>query len=106
VVEPHVVPGAYKAHDGAPLQTPVRPHEFAPSSGHSLSGSVPAATLSHTPSEPPPFFAALHAWHVPVHGESQQYPSTQLLLEHWRVREHTAPFVCAATHLLVPASQK
>ncbi len=46
---------------------------------HSLSGSVSAATLPQVPSAPPPFLAALQAWHLPVHAVLQHTPSTQKL---------------------------
>lgn len=49
---------------------------------HSLSG-LPYRTMGlHVPSAPCPFFAAVHAIHVPVHALSQQTPSTQNPLAH------------------------
>jgi len=66
---------------------------------HSLSGSVPAATVPQVPSEPPPFLAALHAWHLPVQDVLQHTPSTQKLT----LMGHTVPpqqFTEAATHEL------
>ena len=45
--------------------------------GHSLSGSVPAATKPHVPSLPAPFFAAVHAWQTPEQAVLQHTPSTQ-----------------------------
>ena len=68
---------------------------------HSLSGSVPGAIAPHEPLEPPPFFAALHAWQSPEQGLLQQNPSTQLPLAHWEAAVHAVPFV--ATH--APALQ-
>ena len=44
--------------------------------------------LVHVPSEP----ESLHDWHVPPHDELQQYPSTQLPVEHWFVAEQVLPF--------------
>jgi hypothetical protein len=38
--------------------------------------------LPHVPLLPEPLSAALHAWHKPLHGVSQQTPSTQLPLVH------------------------
>jgi hypothetical protein len=59
---------------------------------HSLSGSVPGATAPQEPFDPPPFFAALHAWHRPEQGRLQQNPSTQLPLEHSAPVAHVVPF--------------
>ena len=60
-------------HAPEPLQSPL---------AHSLSGSVAAAIFPHVPFEPLPFLTVVHAWHVPVHAESQQTPSVQKPLEH------------------------
>lgn len=60
----------------APLQKPSVAQLLA-TGVQSLPGSVPAATLPHTPSAPEPFFAALHAWHAPAQAVLQHTPSTQ-----------------------------
>jgi len=44
-----------------PSQEPSLPQLAVPSSGHSLSGSEPAAAFAQTPSTPAPFLAALQA---------------------------------------------
>ena len=59
-----------------PLQKPLVTQLLA-DGVQSLPGSVPAATLPHTPSAPPPFSAALHAWHGPLQAVLQQTPSAQ-----------------------------
>ena len=66
VVAPQLVPEAYCSHEPAPLHMPSRLQEAAPSSGHSLSGSVPLAIDAHVPFDPEPFLAAEQAWHVPA----------------------------------------
>jgi hypothetical protein len=66
-----------------------------------VSGSVPGRDAPHEPFEPPPFFAALHAWQSPEQGLLQQNPSTQLPLAHSEATVHAVPFV--ATH--APALQ-
>lgn len=58
---------------------------------HSSSGSVLMAMLPHAPSAPLPFFAAVHAWHVPVQGPLQHTPSTQLPVTHSTPLEHACP---------------
>ena len=45
-----------------------------------MSGSRPLPMVPQEPSDPLPFFAAVHAWHVAVHAELQQTPSAQLKL--------------------------
>lgn len=60
----------------APLQKPSVTQLLA-AGVQSLPGSVPAATLPHTPSEPPPFKAALQAWQGPLQAVLQHSPSTQ-----------------------------
>ncbi|MCI0437111.1 MAG: hypothetical protein L0271_26250 [Gemmatimonadetes bacterium] len=70
---------------------PVRPQLVADSAAHSLSGSAFAATLPQTPFAPLPFFVALHAWHRPAHGLSQQTPSTHCPVAHCPVRLHASP---------------
>jgi hypothetical protein len=62
-----------------------------------LSGSVLTATLSQTPSAPPPFLAALHAWQAPVQTWSQHTPSTHLPLTHCVVDVQAAPFALSET---------
>lgn len=91
VVLPQLVPGAYLAQAPLPSQEPLRPQLAAPSSAHSPSGSEAAATLPQAPFVPAPFLAALHAWHVPAHGESQHTPSTQLPLTHCWLPVQAAP---------------
>jgi hypothetical protein len=53
--------------------------------------------LAHTPFVPPPFLAAVHARHVPVHASLQQTPSTQKPLAHTLLPVHAAPM--ASKHL-------
>jgi hypothetical protein len=43
-----------------------------------------------------------HDWHVPLHALSQQYPSTQLPVEHSVLSEHESPFAFRGAHV-VPA---
>jgi len=85
----HIVPTANS-------QAPEPLHSFA---GHSLSGSVFAVTDPQVPFVPP-VFAALHAWHVPLHVESQQNESMQLLLMHCVAIAHIAPLL--ASHAPAP----
>src|SRR3954465_4509312 len=61
LVAPQLVPGTYSSQDAEPLHEPSRLHVPAPSSGHSLSGSLPARTLPHVPSLPDPFLVAVQA---------------------------------------------
>jgi hypothetical protein len=77
VAEAHTtaVPG-YPAHAPAPSQVPGAPQVPVPAV-HSLSGSNPARIAPQTPSFPCPFFAAVHASHVPLQALSQQTPSAQ-----------------------------
>ena len=88
---PQLVPIAQYAHARCPSHDPVVPHVLDAWSAHSSSGSVPDTMAPHTPSAPPPFFAALHASHAPVHAVSQQYPSTQCPPVH----SASAPHACA-----------
>jgi hypothetical protein len=76
------------------LQTPAPLQVSAPA--HSLSGSVLAAMLPQVPSEPEPFFAAVHAWQVPPHALLQQTKSTHCPLEHSPLIEHASPFAKSA----------
>jgi hypothetical protein len=73
-----VIPAAYFWHppEADPLQKPVLPHDAAPSSTHSLSGSVATLTAAQMPSVPP-VFAAVQALQAAVQAVSQQTPSTQ-----------------------------
>jgi hypothetical protein len=74
---PQIVPAAQSAQAPEPLQVPVVPQVAAAVAAHSLSGSLPATIAPQTPSLPCPFFAAVQAWHVPLHAELQQTPSAQ-----------------------------
>jgi hypothetical protein len=65
-------------------------------------GSVPALTGRHSPFGRP-VSALLHARQVPVHGESQQKPFTQLPDVHSAVREQANPFGLSGAQL--PAAQ-
>ena len=100
VVDPHDVLDAYSAHAPPPLHVPVVPHVDDACCAHSASGSSPAPTFPQTPLPPLPFFAALHAWHAPVHGESQQYPSTHRPFAHWPSAAHAlSPSRSFAAHV-------
>lgn len=72
-----VLDGQY-AHEPVPLHDPVKPQVEDDDAAHSLSGSWPLGMFEQVPSDP----ASLHDWHEPPHDELQQYPSTQLPLEH------------------------
>lgn len=54
-----------------------------------------------SPSIPPPFFAAEHAWHAPVQALLQQTPSTQLPVVHSLPAVQVAPLVFFGTHVLI-----
>lgn len=54
------------------------------------------------PSVPEPFFAAVHAWQVPLHGALQHTPSTQLPVRHWLPAPHAVPLAFFATHAPPP----
>src|SRR5262245_17382459 len=73
---------------------------------HSASGSVLLAMLPHVPLDPLPFFAAVHAWQVPVHVVSQHTPSTQAAVvdpSHSRqLASRQSPPPPAAARLQVP----
>ena len=94
---PHDVPAGQYAHVRLPSHDPVVPQLLAGWSAQSPSGSVPDATAPHTPSAPPPFFAALHASHAPAHAVSQHTPSTQLPLVHSLPALHALPPVPRVT---------
>jgi hypothetical protein len=91
VVAPHTVPEAYCRQAPAPLQKPSVPHELAPWSAHSESGSVPPAIEPQVPFEPEPFLAAVQAWHAPVQAALQHTPSTQKFEAHAAFDEHDDP---------------
>jgi hypothetical protein len=105
VVAPQAVPLGYRRHAPAPEQKPSCLQESEPSFVQSLSGSVPAPTLSQTPSCPELFLSALHAWHVPVHGESQHTPSTQLPVTHCVLEVHARPLAWSGSQVAVVALQ-
>jgi hypothetical protein len=83
-------------HVPAPLQTPVVPHDEGAKSGHSASGSAPAATGPQTPSAPEPFFVVEHATQLDVQAVSQQTPSTQKPETHSADPVQAAPFPIGA----------
>ena len=93
---PQAVPTAQYAHAGvaAPSHQPSCPQVAVESWLHSLSGSVRVGMDVQAPFAPPDL-ALLHAWHSPAHAELQQYPSTQLPLEHCAARVHWEP--CASS---------
>jgi hypothetical protein len=79
-------------HARLPLQTPVPcVPETHIEAGHSTSGSVPSGMGQHTPLVWL-VFAALHAWHVPVHAALQQRPSVQNPLAQSPFAVHGSPF--------------
>jgi hypothetical protein len=100
-LSPHTVPEAYFRHAPAPSHMPSFAHVDGESIEQSLSASVPAFTLSHTPSLPPPFFAALHASQAPPQVWSQHTPSTQLPLMHCEPDAHGFPFAWSGTQWLL-----
>jgi hypothetical protein len=57
----HTTPTPCFAQAPEPSQTPVVPQVETGWAAHSLSGSIPAPMLPQTPSEPAPFFSAVHA---------------------------------------------
>jgi hypothetical protein len=70
----HTVPDAYLRQAPTPSQKPSVPQLGAPASVHWPSGSCPAGTLVHEPTEP----ARLQARQVPVQAEAQQTPCAQV----------------------------
>lgn len=90
------VPATYLRHAPAP-HVPSLPHVDTASGAHSLSGSVPAATLPHVPFVPPPFFAAEHATQTPLQAVAQHTVSTQNPLA------HPVPQGCPFLFLQTPA---
>ena len=100
---PHpVLATAFGAHAPLPLQNPGASQSPC-GSGHSLSGSLPATMLPHTPSTPVPLIVALHAMHAPAHAVSQQTPSTHDLWRHAFDVAHAAPSSSFGPHM--PAAQ-
>jgi hypothetical protein len=79
------------------------PHVDCACCAHWLFGSVPIATLPQAPSTPPPFFAAVHAWQVPVQALLQQTPSAQKPDAHCDAAAHALPFPSAGAQ--TPAVQ-
>jgi hypothetical protein len=79
------------------VQAPAPLHVVAP--GHSPSGFFPSSIAPHTPSAPWNFFAAVHAWHSPVHVVSQHTESTQRPFAH----SLPAPQLCPARPSHAPA---
>lgn len=102
VGELHSVPLGHNAQAPAPLQTPEGPHVGAIVAAHSLSGSALLAMGPQTPSTPPSFFAAEHAWHSPVQLLSQQTPSTQFALRHSLLKMHALPSTFFGMQTLLP----
>jgi hypothetical protein len=70
-------------HAALPLHVPTPPH--------SLSGSVPDMIMPHCPLYPPPFIAAEHERHVPMHALPQHKPSTQYPDIHSDDAPHVTP---------------
>lgn len=89
--EPHSVPEGWSWQAPAPLQNPVMPQLEAGWAVHSSSGSVLGGMKPQMPSGPPPFFAEVHAWQVPLQAESQQTPSTQKPKMHCEPVVHASP---------------
>jgi hypothetical protein len=81
------VPCTYLRQAPAPSHVPSLPQLVAPSSPHSLAGSVPAGTGEQVPILP----AMLQAWQASVQVVSQQTPSTQRPFEHSPPAVQSAP---------------
>jgi hypothetical protein len=64
-------------HAPAPSQALLPVHGVVPTLSCWFTGTLP-----HTPSTPPPFFAAEQARQLPLQGELQQTPSMQLPFRH------------------------
>ena len=63
-------------------------------------------TLPQTPSEPLPFFAAVHATHAPVHAVLQHTPSVQKPLVQSVLSLHCLPCAQVVPHVsLAPPPQ-
>jgi hypothetical protein len=76
--------GVVKRHAPVPLHMPSAPQR-TPDGLHSLRGSMPSLIGPQVPlASPDCLSTAAHAWHSPLHGASQQKPSTQDPLEHSR----------------------
>ena len=56
----------------------------------------------HVPSDPLPFFTAVHAWQRPKQGVSQQTPSTQLLLAQFEFSVQGVPLGLSVVHAPLP----
>lgn len=82
LVATQTVDAEYRPQAPEPLHEPLVPHEAAPWSAHSVSGSVPTGMLPQTPLVPEPVLAVEQAWQVPVHATSQQNASTQKPVVH------------------------
>jgi hypothetical protein len=98
VLAPQEVPCGWSWQAPVPLQTPVCPQLDAACVTHSLSGSTPSAIGPHTPSEPLPFLATVHAWQRPTHAVLQQTPSTQEPDAHCALFKHAPPFPRGGIH--------
>jgi hypothetical protein len=105
---PHAVAEEYSRQAPLPLQKPSVPHDAAPRSAHWLFGSVPVATLPHTPFCPCPFAAALHAEQIPVQAVLQQTPSAQKPVAHSSPLVHGEACASVAVHVapFIARSQK
>jgi hypothetical protein len=84
----------------APLQVPpqadpVPVHAVRPPCG------APLGTVVQVPG----LLTTSHAWHCPVHAESQQRPSTQKPLVHWPGAVHVAPLPLLGRQVEEAASQ-
>jgi hypothetical protein len=86
-----------------PSHMPSAPQVDCAVLAHSLSGSVPAVIVRHSPLACP-VFALAHAMHALEHPDSQQTPSTQLPLAQSPAAPQGRPFAFCATH--APAAQK
>ena len=95
---PHAVVALYKRQAPWPSQVPSLLQVLGLSVAHSLSGSTPAAMLPQSPSAPPPFFAAEHAWQIPAQSWLQHTPSAQLPSVHWDGDVQAAPVASRGTH--------
>lgn len=83
----HGLPATYSRHAPLPLQKPSVPHPAPPWSTQCSSGSAPAGTLVHVPSEP----GTAHDWQVPAHSVPQQTPCAQIPELHCIPVLHVAP---------------
>jgi hypothetical protein len=90
------VPWAYLRQAPAPSHIPSLPQLVAPSSAHSLAGSVPAGTGEQVPTLP----AMLQASQAPMQALSQQTPSAQIPLEHSPGAVQSAPIDFFGMHVV------